>query len=195
MQWVNQRDNHRVMLQEQLLKAQQRYKHFADLKSRLREFQVGEQVLLKLQPYALHSMVNRSCPKLAFKFFGPYTVLEKIGEVAYKIQLPEDAQIHLVFHVSQLKPFTPSYVPVFSELPKVMDLGQEDVQPMDILDKHLVKKGRAIITQVLIKWSDLQVAANTWEDYNVIRARFLDALTWGQASIPGGANVTAEGDQ
>jgi hypothetical protein len=85
MQWVNQRDNHRVMLQEQLLKAQQRYKHFADLKRRLREFQVGEQVLLKLQPYAQHSMVNRSCPKLAFKFFGPYTVLEKIGEVAYKI--------------------------------------------------------------------------------------------------------------
>jgi hypothetical protein len=97
--------------------------------------------------------------------------------------------------VSQLKPFTPSYVPVFSELPKVIDLGQEGVQPMDILDKHLVKKGRAIITQVLIKWSDLQVAANTWEDYNVIRARFLDALTWGQASIPGGANVIAEGDQ
>jgi hypothetical protein len=40
------------MLKEQLLKAQQRAKHFADLKRRPREFQVGEQVLLKLQPYA-----------------------------------------------------------------------------------------------------------------------------------------------
>ena len=55
------------------------------------------------------------------------------------------------------------------------------------------QEGRAAITQVLTKWSGLQVAANTWEDYNVIQARFSDALTWGQASIPGGANVTAEG--
>jgi hypothetical protein len=46
---------------------------------------------------------------------------------------------------------------------------------------------------VLIKWSGLPVAATTWEDYNVIRGRFPDALPWGQASIPGGANVTAEG--
>jgi hypothetical protein len=51
-QWVNQRDAYNVMLKEQLLKAQQRAKHFADLKRRPREFQVGEQVLLKLQPYA-----------------------------------------------------------------------------------------------------------------------------------------------
>jgi hypothetical protein len=97
--------------------------------------------------------------------------------------------------VSQLKPFTPSYVSVFSELPKVLDLGQEDVQPMDILDKRLVMKGGAAITQVLIKWSGLPVGATTWEDYNMIRARFPDALSWGQASILGGANVIVEGDQ
>jgi hypothetical protein len=112
------------------------------VKRRPREFQVGVQVLLKLQPYAQHSMVNRACPKLAFKYFGPYTVLERIGVVAYKIQLPEEAQVHPVFHVSQLKPFTPNYVPVFSELPHIhiADLENVNVQPMEILDKCLVKK-------------------------------------------------------
>jgi hypothetical protein len=192
-QWVNQRDAYNVMLKEQLLKAQQRAKHFADLKRRPREFQVGEQVLLKLQPYAQYSVVNRACPKLSFKYFGPYTVLERIGAVAYKIQLPEEAQVHPVFHVSQLKPFTPNYVPVFLELPHIADLENVNVQPMEILDRRLVKKGSSAVTQVLVRWSGIPKEAATWEDFNVVRTRFPDSLAWGQASVQGGENVTAPG--
>uniref|UniRef100_A0A0A9B6H2 Integrase catalytic domain-containing protein n=1 Tax=Arundo donax TaxID=35708 RepID=A0A0A9B6H2_ARUDO len=88
------------ILKEQLSRAQNKMKHYADGKSSARNFQVGEQVLLRLQPYAQTSVVNRPCPKLAFKYFGPYTVQEKIGEIAYKLELPAESLIHLVFHVS-----------------------------------------------------------------------------------------------
>lgn len=54
--------------------------------------------LLKLQPYAHNLVVNRSCPKLALKFFGPYQVIEKVG--AYKLDLLGTTQVHHIFHVS-----------------------------------------------------------------------------------------------
>lgn len=179
-------------LKEHLARAQNRMKQLADKGRIPREFQVGELVLLKLQPYAQKTVVNRPCPKLAFKFFGPYKVLARIGPVAYKLELPEEAQVHPVFHVSQLKPFHPNYTPVFKVLPRVADLTKTDIVPVAILDRRLVRKGSHAVPQVLIQWSDVPTEAATWEDYYVVKTRFPDAIAWGQADSEAGGNVTAE---
>jgi hypothetical protein len=78
-------------LRDKLLSAQRRTKAYADKRRTERPFAVGEQVILKLQPYAQHTLVNLPYSKLSYKFFGLYMVLEKIGEVAYKLQLPVSA--------------------------------------------------------------------------------------------------------
>jgi hypothetical protein len=86
---------------------------------------MGDQVLLKLHPYTQSSMVNRPFPKLSYKYFGPYTVEERVGLVAYKMKLPRDSLIHPVFHVSQLKLFTPDFTLVFSKLLVLTEFSQE----------------------------------------------------------------------
>ena len=178
------------MLKDQLAIAQNRMKLQADRHRVDRVFQVGEQVLLKLQPYAQQSVVNRPYPKLAFKFFGPFTVLAKVGMAAYKLDLPEDSKVHNVFHVSQLKAFVPDHSPVYSDISKLVDLSSVNTVPEAILDRRLVKKGSEAIPQVLIKWSKFPAAAATWEDLYVVKARFPDAVAWGQDSSGGGEPVT-----
>jgi hypothetical protein len=168
-------------------------KIFADRNRADQSFSVGDTVLLRLQPYTQSSVANRPFPKLSYKFFGPYTVLEKIGAVAYRLQLPADSSIHPVFHISQLKPFHPDYTPVYSTLPTVTDLEATAAVPEQILDRRLVKKGNTAIPQVLLTWTGLPKESTTWEDYHVVRKRFPAAPAWGQAESSAGGAVTAQG--
>jgi hypothetical protein len=57
----------------------------ADKCSSEREFQVGDKVYLKLQTYVQSSIATRANRKVSFKYFGPYTILQKVGKVAYKL--------------------------------------------------------------------------------------------------------------
>jgi hypothetical protein len=165
-------------------------KFYADKKRSKRSFQVGDKVLLKLQPYAQTTVVNRPFPKLAYKYFGPYRVLERVGQVAYKLELPPESKVHNVFHVSQIKEFRPDFSPVYKDLPNAPTLDILDTVPEKILDRRLVKKGNAALPQVLIKWTTLTEDMATWEDWTTLSTKFPFILAWGQASASGGEPVT-----
>jgi hypothetical protein len=125
-----ERKAHSEILKQKLASAQNWMKLQADKNRTDREFMVGELVLVKLQPYVQSTVVSRPCHKLALKYFGPFKILQKIGMVAYKLDLPSSSQIHPVFHVSQLKAFTPSTTPVYLDLSQMVDLSGADVKPL-----------------------------------------------------------------
>ena len=102
-EWLSERSLMQDLVRQHLLRAQARMKQQSDKHRSERTFEIGDWVFLKLQPYAQASVSKRSSQKLAFRFFGPYRVEAKIGNVAYCMALPTSSQIHPVFHISQLK--------------------------------------------------------------------------------------------
>lgn len=97
--WFREREIMLELLQQQLKLAQDRMKRQDDKHRTYRAFEVGDAVLLKLQPFIQSSVAQRPHQKLAFHYFGPYRVLARIGAVAYKLDLPASSKIHPVVHV------------------------------------------------------------------------------------------------
>ena len=125
-------------------------------------------VYLKLQPYRHTSLSIHNSLKLNSKFYGPFRVLEKIGTAAYKLLLPEDCQLHPVFHVSQLKKHIgPQAIPT-PHLPLIDQHGNIKVAPMEILEYRLIPRNNEPLVQWLIQWTNLPPSSATWEDADFI---------------------------
>lgn len=175
------------LVQQQLMRAQQRQKVQADKHRTDRTFVVGDQVYLKLQPYVQASLVRRANHKLSFKYFGPFPIIQKINPVVYRLQLPAHSNIHPVFHVSLLKKAVSSDTQVSSDLP---DFTAQSQVPVKVLQRRLVSKPTGVASQVLIQWSAWPPELATWEDEDSLRTRFPAAKAWGQALSQGGKDVT-----
>ena len=66
-------------------------------------FEVGDFVYIRPQPYQQTSLKKKGAKKLKPRFYGPYKIIRKVGEVACELELPAERKIHNVFHVFNLK--------------------------------------------------------------------------------------------
>nr|GEU94980.1 hypothetical protein [Tanacetum cinerariifolium] len=101
--------------------------------------------------------------KVGPKFFGPYKIIERMGPVAYRLELSPGALIHNVFHVSLLKKCQEDpLIPVSSEVnPAVLPTGP---QPDAVLEERVVKKGKyRPKAKVLVKWKGFPREDATWK--------------------------------
>ncbi|XP_015946584.1 uncharacterized protein LOC107471601 [Arachis duranensis] len=160
--WEEQADVTRSYLD----KAAKRMKKWADKKRRHASYQVGDKVMIKLLPQQFKAF-RKVHKGLIRKYEGPFEIIGRVGEVAYKVQLPPSMKIHPVFHVSMLKPYhgdqdEPSRGDSSRAPPVVIRSFDKEIE--EILANRIVRRrGVPPSIQYLIKWKALPITKASWE--------------------------------
>lgn len=146
------------MAQNSIRKANERFAYWAN-KHRQKDpnFRVGDQVWLLRR----HIKTTRPSSKLDAKKLGPYRVIERIGQNAYRLDLPDTMRIHNVFNVSLLEKFVPNVHPERMAPPPRMEVVEEQEPQYEvesILDSRM-KRGRL---QYLVHWKGYSSDDDCW---------------------------------
>jgi len=130
---------------------------------RKKKIKINDRVWLE----ATNIRSDRPSKKLSEKRYGPFKVLEAIGEASFRLELPNSWKlIHPVFHGSLLTPFYSSKFPSQHRAapPQPEIIGDElEYEVQSILDSRRQKKGRATQMEYLISWKGYDVEHNSWE--------------------------------
>jgi hypothetical protein len=170
---VKQTEEKVRQIQNNLKVAQSRQKSYADKRRRPLVFQVGDYVYLKVSPM---KGVNRFGVKgkLAPRYIGPFQIVERCGQVAYKLKLPEQlSAVHNVFHVSQLKKClqVPDQIVDVDGVELEPDLTYSEY-PVRVLDrKDRVTRSRTT-KWYRIQWNQHSEEEATWESEDYLLEKF-----------------------
>jgi hypothetical protein len=156
-------------LKENLVMAKNRMKQQAYQGRSEHQFVEGDQVFLRLQPYKQTSLKAEHCQKLAPKFYGPYTVLKCVEQVAYQLALPSQSKLHPVFHVACLKKVIGTRCQIQTNLPELAEEGSIWLQPEAVLDQREHRLHQRTIKEVLVQWKDTNPTDATWEPATILQ--------------------------
>nr|GEZ87393.1 hypothetical protein [Tanacetum cinerariifolium] len=167
-----------IQIKQRMQAARDRQKSYADLKRKPMEFQVGDKVMLKVSPWKGVVRFGKR-EKLNPRYVGPFNVLERVGDVAYKLDLPEElSKVHNTFHVSNLKKChadEPLAVPLDGL--HVDDKLHFDEEPVEIMDREVKRLKRSQIPLVKVRWNSKRGPEFTWEREDQFRKKYPHLFT------------------
>ncbi|KAG0480642.1 hypothetical protein HPP92_011500 [Vanilla planifolia] len=154
------------IIQRRMKAAQDRQKKYYDIKHRMIEFEEGQHVFIKVSPTKGIIRFGKA-GKLKPKFIGPFQILERVGQVAYRLALPPQlAGVHNVFHVSVLRRYIPDPSHVVNYIDPNIEIQKELTyleKPMRILDRQEKKLRNKVIPMVKVLWHGQTEREATWE--------------------------------
>ncbi|GKB86229.1 putative reverse transcriptase domain-containing protein [Tanacetum coccineum] len=153
--------------------ARDRQKSYADKRRKPLEFSVGDYVLLKVSPWKGVVRFGKK-GKLAPRFVGPFEIIDKVGHVAYRLDLPEELNgVHDTFHVSNLKKCLADLT-----LQVPLDGIRVDAKlnfvevPVKILEREFKKLKRSRIAIVKVRWNSKRGPEFTWEREDQMKLKY-----------------------
>ncbi|GJQ96863.1 putative reverse transcriptase domain-containing protein [Tanacetum coccineum] len=162
-----------VQIKNRLLTAHSRQKSYADVRRKPMEFSVGDMVMLKVSPWKGVIRFSKR-GKLSPRYIGPFKIIERIGLVAYKLELPEKLhRIHNTFHVSNLKRCLAdeNLIIPFEEI-QLDDKLHFIEEPVEIMDREVKRLKQSRIPIVKVRWNSRRGPEFTWEREDFFRRRY-----------------------
>ncbi|GJY15069.1 hypothetical protein Tco_0385491 [Tanacetum coccineum] len=142
------------------------------------EFQVGDKVMLKVSPWKGVVRFGKR-GKLNPRYVGPFKVLEKVREVAYKLEFPEElSRVHNTFHVSNLKKcYADEPLAVSLDGLHFDDKLKFVEEPVEIMDHEVKRLKQSRISLVKVRWNSKRGLEFTWEREDQFRKKYPHLFT------------------
>ncbi|GJV65795.1 putative reverse transcriptase domain-containing protein [Tanacetum coccineum] len=141
-------------IRDRMQAARDRQKSYADKRRRPLEFEVGDKVMLKVAPWKGVMRFGKR-GKLNPRYIGPFRIIERIGPVAYRLELPQElSRVHNVFHVCNLKKCLSDDTLVIPleeiQLDNKLNFVEE---PVEIMDREVKQLKRSRIPIIKVRWN------------------------------------------
>ena len=161
------------VVRDNLKIARDRQKSYADNRRRDLQFEIGDQVFLKISPWKGVLRFGKR-GKLSPRYLGPYEIVSKVGPVAYRLKLPSElSRIHDTFHVSMLRKCIPDPSHVLREQPvQLKENMTYEETPVQIVDRKEQVLRSKVIPLVKVLWRNHEREAATWEPEAQMRCQY-----------------------
>ncbi|GJX83396.1 putative reverse transcriptase domain-containing protein [Tanacetum coccineum] len=162
-----------LTIRQRLQAARDRQRSYANVRRKPLEFQVRDRVMLKVSTRKGVIRFGKR-GKLNPRYIGPFKILDRVGLVAYKLELPEElSNVHSIFYVSNLKKcLTDKTLIIPMKELRLDDKLNFVEEPVEIMDREVKQLKQSRIPIVKVRWNSKRGPEFTWEREDQIRAKY-----------------------